>query len=287
MNDRNHERRHWERVFAALIIAGLIGIIIVLFLRSPPAETPDGPPPLPIETTAKVVPPKLPVPLPLLDRAQLLTAAAAAADAVASGRQLPRQNAALVGRSFAVRLPFGCDGPLTDPASDWAGWTYNSRTKALKLRASPETWDEAPWVKALTGDMPFEAAEGFWIRRPWSSVDNCLAGAAGDPERQDHGSAGRQTVGLVQFFAPDTPRSLRRGPRPYSATIRTDDAIMDGPREYRLVIEGRIGSFPDGQPIHCWNEARDLRPICLISIQFNSVAFEDPRDGKVLSEWRR
>jgi hypothetical protein len=286
MTDRNHKRLRWERTLAVLIVAGLIGIIIVLLLRSPPAEMPDGPPPPPVETVEKAPPPKLPVPLPPLDRAQLLAAAAAAADAVASGRPLPPQNAALAGRSFTIGLPFGCDGPQADPASDWAGWTYNSRTKALKLRASPETWDDAPWVQALTGDMPFEAAEGFWIRRPWSSVDNCPV-SAGDPERQDHGSAGRQTVGLVQFFAPDTPRSLRRGPRPYSATIRTDDAIMDGPREYRLVIEGRIGSFPDGQPIHCWNEARDLRPICLISIQFNSVAFEDPRDGKVLSEWRR
>jgi hypothetical protein len=286
MTDRNHKRLRWERALAVLIVAGLIGIIIVLLLRSPPAEMPDGPPPPPVETVEKAPPPKLPVPLPPLDRAQLLTAAAAAADAVASGRPLPPQNAALAGRSFTIGLPFGCDGPQADPASDWAGWTYNSRTKALKLRASPETWDDAPWVQALTGDMPFEAAEGFWIRRPWSSVDNCPV-SAGDPERQDHGSAGRQTVGLVQFFAPDTPRPLRRGPRPYSVTVRTDDAVKDGPREYRLVIEGRIEGFPDGQPIHCWNEARDLRPICLISIQFNSVAFEDPRNGKRLSEWRR
>ena len=53
------------------------------------------------------------------------------------------------------------------------------------------------------------------------------------------------------------------------------------------VSEWRVmASLADGQPINCWNEAPDLRPVCLMAVELARVAFEDSPAGEVLVEWR-
>jgi len=221
-------------------------------------------------------------PLSAAGRAELLAAFARAADAAAAGRPLPDANRQLVGRTFSLRLPFGCNGPVSKAALPWAGWTYDLRKQTLKLTATPERWSEAAWVRAIAGEMPYEAVEGFWIQRPWTSSEDCPV-ASTDVVAPE---AVRPTVGIAQFFAPDAPRTFQRGSRAYSHTIRVPGTEAAKVRDYRLSLGGRVTGFADGQPIHCWNEAPDLRPVCLIAVELARVAFEDSPAGEVLVEWR-
>ena len=284
----------WNRNYilsamAGAVIALLAGLALLaagVVRWNDDAET--GPAPVP----AQQIPPPpeikapiaVPLPQPPLNRQQLLSAFSAAADAVASNQPLPKDNASLVGKSFAIRLPFGCSGPMAEDAKDWAGWSYNPKTKALKLMARPEIWDAAPWVRNLAGQLPFDAAEGFWIRQPWTSSQACPA----DPGLEAAGGipgATRNTAGIVQFFSPGSPRTLRRGVRPYAVTVKSKEEIAPGPRDYGLLINGKVVGFADGQPIHCINEAANLVPVCLIAVEFGRIAFEDIANGDILSEW--
>ena len=55
---------------------------------------------------------------------------------------------------------------------------------------------------------------------------------------------------------------------------------------YRVVLEGRFASFPDGRAIRCRAASIDQRPVCIAAVQLDRVAFEDGSSGTVLSEWR-
>lgn len=224
-------------------------------------------------------------PLSAAGRAELIAAFARAADATAAGRPLPDTNRQLVGRTFSLRLPFGCNGPVSKAPFPWAGWTFDPKKKALKLTATPERWREAAWVRAIAEDMQFEAVEGFWIQRPWTSSEDCPDGSAAATEAVAAEPL-RPTAGIAQFFAPDAPRTFQRGTRAYSHTIRVPDAEATKDSSYRLSLGGRVTGFPDGQPIHCWNEAPDRRPVCLIAVELARVAFENSPAGEVLVEWR-
>lgn len=284
MTERNHNFARWGLVFVAVVAILIVGNIIGALLRTSDPDSKAPQPAAPAPAPVKMKPPVTAVPLLPVERPQLLAAAAAAADAVAGGQPLPAKNTSLVGRSFVIRLPFGCDGPLADLESEWAGWNYNPRTNALKLRAQPQIWSDDPWAQAIAGQTPYEAIEGFWIRRPWTSAPTCPKALSAEP------SSGtgdiRQTVGIAQFFAPGAPRTMRRGTRPYAVTLKVDEDLGDKPREYHLLISGRITGFADGQPVHCWNEADNLPPVCLIAAEFSRVAFEDVTEGTTLSEWR-
>ncbi|OHT21679.1 hypothetical protein [Edaphosphingomonas haloaromaticamans] len=278
--------RKWRLVWVA---AGMVGIVVAAMAgfyigqRSVPPAAPAQQvtaPPARVETTHTTEPPVSTGPI---DRASLLAAVAAAADATASGGPLPAENAELAGRAFTLRLPFGCDGPLPEAGNIWAGWTYNPGTKALKLIVHPERWDTGNWVHQLAGDTAFEAVEGFWIRRPWTVSEACPVGGDAGASSDTTEASVRQTVALAQFFRPETPRNLRRGKRPYAFTIRQEAEAVPG--DFRLRINGRIVAFADGQPIHCRNEVPAERPICVINVEFTQVAFEDAQ-AKTLTEWR-
>jgi len=286
MTERNHNFARWGLGFAAVMAILIVGIIIGALLRTGDSDSKAPPPPISVPAPDKAKPPAASVPLLPLERPQLLAAAAAAADAVAGGQPLPARNASLVGRSFVIRLPFGCDGPLADLESEWAGWNYNPKTHALKLRAQPQIWSEDPWAQAIAGQTPYEAIEGFWIRRSWTNAPTCPKALSAERSSSAGDGGARQTVGIAQFFAPGAPRTMRRGTRPYAVTLKADEDLGNDPREYHLLISGRITGFADGQPVHCWNEADHLPPVCLIAAEFSRVAFEDVRGGKTLSEWR-
>lgn len=227
-----------------------------------------------------------PVAVAPLTRADLLVAANAAADAVASGRVLPTANLKLKDRAFVLRLPFGCRAGQPD---DWAGWTYDSKSEVLKLSARPERWRDEPWVRTLAGDLSFETVEGFWVERPWSSAEGCPPSAqleAVSPA-EPPATLPRQTLGLAQFFAQGAPRTLQRGARPYAFTLKAPALNPDELRGFTLTISGRVVGFADGQPVHCLNEDPALAPRCLIAAEFAEIAFEDPQTGKVIANWDR
>lgn len=238
-------------------------------------------------------PPTVPAALAPLDRAQLLATARAAADAAAGGGPQPADARELVGRAFEIRLPFGCEGAEPEPPIHWGGWTYDADRKALKLSVRSPITQELPWVAAIAGDTEYDSVEGFWIERPWTRSQECAPTVAAPISEEDEGSnantpsPARETLAIAQFFAPDAPRTLQRGGRPYTITLKADAPPSGETRGFRLVLAGRLAAFRDGQPIRCRIETAHAPPLCVFAAEFRRVAIEDPADGEVLTEWSR
>lgn len=223
--------------------------------------------------------------IPPLDRRQLLAAIGASADAFASGSPLSGDVVALVGRPFQIKLPFGCNGSSDNLESNWAAWSYDSRTRALKLMARIEITKALPVLGQLVQVDRYDAVEGFWIRRPWTSQEVCPDSARSSSSLSAVTQPEPHSVGLVQLFGKDDPRTLRRGLRPYAATVKLDEGAHPGTQGYQLSISGRIGAFSDRQPIHCIAADAEARPVCLVAVDLTRVAFDDPESGVSLSEW--
>lgn len=228
----------------------------------------------------ELVPP-LPVELAPLDRAQILAAVGRAADA--AFRQAPPSpdDTQLVGRNFELRLPFGCDGP---DSGNWGRWTFDSKRQTLKVSASSQEWKGTALGNALLPEEGFDALEGFWLERPWTISEDCpkpVPQQAGAPE----GSKAKQTVGIAQLLASDAPRNLRRAGRPYSISQKLEAEPAAG-QSYRIVLKGRIGAFPNGDPVRCQVTGNATPPVCLIAAEFSSVALEDGSTGESLADWK-
>jgi hypothetical protein len=274
------------------VIAAAAGAGLTFALSQKQPETTDNKAVAPEPARTAPTIPIIPVPTPPLDRAALLAASARAADAVASGSALPEANAGLVGRSFVLKLPFGCRGEMNEtqdkegnerPAEEsWAGWTFNPTSRALQLTARTTDFAQEDWARALAGDLKFDAAEGFWIRHPWTAADHCLANETGASAES---AKNMQTLAIAQFFRPDGPRTLRRSGRPYRFTMKLDEGMDPSAEGYQLRLEGRVAAFADGQPIHCYQESVSARPRCLIAAEFERVAFIAPANEKLLVEW--
>jgi hypothetical protein len=238
--------------------------------RSTPAPEPAPKPP---------AVPVLPVPPPALGRAELLRAVAEAADASAAGREYPQGARQLEGRRFALRLPFGCGGPSAS-AEPRLGYELDARRGTLRLAARPEVWTDAGWARALVGGGDVESIEGFWLSRPWTSSEACppLPAVAAAPPTPE-------TVGLAQTFAEGGSRLLRRGDRPYEATVKLEEGQPPAAGGFRLALEGRIVAGADGRTVACLSGHPDQRPVCLVRVELDRVAFEDPA-GATLAEWK-
>jgi hypothetical protein len=258
---------------AVLALAGLCVLTSGCRPRPEKAETPVAPaPPAPARPTAS----------PALGRAEIVEAAAAAAAAYAGGKPEPERAKALAGRQFDLRLPFGCLGPGLEGTS--VGYAYDEESKALRLAARPEIWTGTAWIRGLVGWPEAEAIEGFWLRRPWLLEETCpswtaVAVAGETPELV----RSPETLGLAQVFEEGGSRLLRRGARGYQATVRAEPEVVA--KGFRLVLQGRVAS-PDARgPARCRSGGPDQRPVCLILVEFDRVAFETAA-GDVLSEWR-
>lgn len=258
-----------------------------------------APPPVVEKPVAKIVK-ALPKPQPPLERWDIVGAASLAADAYAAGQTLPEANKALVGRNFTLRIPFGCDGPLPDKERKpqksakaelqpvQTGWRYTESNRALQLVFGIEDWTKADWIGSLAGDTPRDRVEGVWLDRPWTRAETCPVRATTEQPDETVPPPARleQVLGIAQFFEQDASRNLQRGGRPYSATVK-----RDGPPEpgsyFLLVVEGRIASYSDGQPVHCRASAPDRRPACLVATEIATVAFENPITGEQLARWTK
>ena len=245
-------------------------------------ETPDKqtPQPLPVATVAPV------------GRAELLAAAAAAADEVAAGNALPKANLELIDRTFELRLPFGCGGGM--PA-DWGDWSIDPKTRVLRISVHPELSGDNQMIEALAAGLVYDAAEGFWMARPWTRSEHCPTPQS--PEAAPASPAGGNapatapnvspihTFAIVQYFSPDAPRTLRRGSRPYSYTGKVPETETVGAKGFRLKLTGRIRGYGDGQPIHCVNTMPSRPPVCAAAVEFTQVVLEDAATGESLAEW--
>lgn len=254
---------------------------------------PTEPPAVNVRTEAPSPPaaraPVVPTPPPALSRADLVSAAAQAASAFAEGRTAASADP-LVGRPFSVRLPFGCTGPIpaaaqADDRDGVAGWTWGPDRKSIQLRMNPGEWSASALI-AASGATSWEAVEGFWIPRPWLASEACPA-VRDDPRQEGVVSASPQTVGLAAVFEAGGSRIGRRNGRAYEFAVRRkgDEPLVPPESGYRMLLEGRIAAFPNGQAVACGAPGPNQRPVCIIAVKLDRVAFEDAGDG-ILSEWR-
>lgn len=224
-------------------------------------------------------------PAPALDRADLLAAVDVAASAYAAGRA-PTGPDTLVGRRFVVRQAFGCTGPSPAPAENATGdglgrWRWGTERRTIAVELAPGDWTNSPQIAG----GGWEAADGFWIARPWLRTDDCPGALGPLPGRPV--AASPQTVGLAAVFEEDGSRIGRRNGRAYAFTVRGGgDQSPPAPEGgYRLVLEGRMTAFPDGRAIRCRASSLDQRPVCIAATQLSRVAFLDA-SGQMLGEWR-
>lgn len=259
----------------------VVALAASLLLVSACQREPASPAPEPQAATSPVV---TIAPAPILDRASLLQAMDVAASAFAAGREVA--GASLAGRRFVVRQTFGCGAPAAtaekavEPGLATVSWSQGRQS--LKLSLTPGDWSQSVLI---AGDAePWEAAEGFWLARPWLRADGCPA-VQGDPSVQGQPSA--QTMGLAAVFKAGGPRTVRRNGRAYEFTVRGegDQPPVPPAQGYRLVLEGRMAAFADGRAVRCRAPEADQRPVCIGAVQLDRVAFEDA-EGRMLSEWR-
>jgi len=222
-------------------------------------------------------------PAPVLDRAALLQAMDVAASAYAAGKD--PGGATLAGRRFVVRQAFGCTETTAPPPDGVAAWAWGERRQTVKLNLAPADWSDSPLLAGRADG--WEAAEGFWLPRPWLRQDGC-PGALSDPNAADDGeTVSPQTVGLAAVFEEGGSRLGRRNGRAYEFVVRAagDQPATPPVGGYRLVLEGRMIAFADGRAIKCRADGPEQRPTCIGAVQLDRVAFEDAA-GQMLSEWR-
>lgn len=256
----------------------------------------------------------IPTPEPPLGRSDLLLAAIDAASDYAAGADDSERQKELAGKKFLFRIRFGCDGPSSDSKIAPFGWSLNEQTGALKAQATPDLSLENAPIAKLAGET-YEAVEGFWIRRPWLLTATCpkrpkpaepplappeeakapptatkeskakapepaspAAEAAKPADSQDF------AVGIAHFFTQSDPRTARRSGRPYEVTKR----LKEGNRPsggFDLVVSGRLTALPNGRVIACTRSKPDVRPTCVISVEFGTVSIERVDTHEKLGEW--
>lgn len=265
--------------------------VVLLLLAGLAACTPDDREPAPANSQAPAppAPPAREPPAPLaLSRADLIVAAAQAASTYAAGTEPPAADP-LVDRTFRVQLPFGCDGPtpLAEAAvtAGLAQWRPGLEGKTITLDLTPADWTGSAWLGGGEGGQ-WEAIEGYWLARPWLVPDGCPKLRA-DPLATGPRTPAAQTLGLAAVYEAGGSRVGRRKGRAYSFVIRgTDGTPVVAPAGgYRLRLEGRIGTFAGGRAVRCRADGLDQRPVCVVAIRLDRVAFEDA-EGNVLSDWR-
>jgi hypothetical protein len=264
------------------IAAGIALVVLIALLLGKSRPQPPAPPsPKPV---AQAPPPSEPPADPVVGRAELIASADALAAAYAANGPTDTK-APPPGRRFEVRLPFGCEGPQVRAGAAQAYYEYDAAKRTIRLVARPAVWTGLAAVQETTAADSIEAAEGFWIPQPWSPAEACPT-PRDTPLPASPTPLPGETLGLVRLFTSTESRVGRRGERPYEQVVKLGE--NDPPplfQGYRLVLQGRFASFPDGRVAHCWSESASHRPICLYAIALDRVAFETGDGKRTLAEW--
>jgi hypothetical protein len=225
------------------------------------------------------LPAAIPTPSPELDRAALLTAVARAASAYAAGQDDREAQAELAGRGFTLKIRFGCGGAAANAELGAMGWRYDEEEQRLTIRARPDIDAENATLKGLP-EGAVEAVEGFWIPQPWLLTDACPAQPAAP------GAApATPSVGIAHYFTADDSRVQRRSERSYEIVRRADPAILPPAGGFNLVLAGRLEAWPQAGVIRCGGSGGAARPVCIVSAEFDRVAFENPETGQTVAQW--
>jgi hypothetical protein len=267
-------------ILVAAIAIGAAGFVAGRASSSrPPSPVEVISEPTAVATSAALEPPRV------LERADIIALANRAADASASQKPLPQDILSLAGRRFELVLPFGCDGPSPADADAPMSWRYDTNKQTLRIHISPTVWQASDWgVQDLS--VVDQRAEGFWIRRPWSSSETCpesagLVSVLDTPPVTQLG----QTLAVAQFRRP-APDGQRRSSRSFDAVKRTPVEELNAARGFRVKLVGRIDKLPDGLPVRCIQPTgSEQRPICVVSVSFEELRIENPSSGNVLGIW--
>lgn len=298
---------NWRALLAGAVFIALL-IAAVLIARPEKVTTDEVPPPAP-----RPVQPEQTAPLKLLTRGDLIDAAARAADAHARGVAIASEDSALVGRRFTLRLPFGCTGPSKADSEAPLRWSYDPAEEALRVSVTPNVWTDAAPVRAAADGIDYEAAEGFWIERPWLRSGDCpvlpqrtrgtepaaeaaegnqTAPAVATKEAESLADTTdtapvlpRETLALVELFEPGSRRAARRNGRPYTVVTKLAPGEIDLTKGLRVVVTGRVAQLRQGAPVACSGTLIDERPLCLIGAEIERVAITDASGQRVLGEW--
>ena len=224
--------------------------------------------------------PALPMPDPPLGREQLLALASRAASAYAAGMGQAPADTELAGRQFEMKIPFGCYGPSAEDDGAALGWSYESGTAALRLRAKPDVSAESPIVQAIGGEE-VEAIEGFWIPRPWTASETCPPPRAGEPTAVPS----PPSIGLARFFTESDSRIGRRDLRSYETVKRISAESLPREGGFIMALSGRLVALPSGQTVKCHSQHPNARPACLISVEIERVDFQNAETGETIATW--
>ena len=290
--------------------AAAVVVTLALPVLAASCSRPKSPPkPAPPAAAPAVQAPAAPVPNPVLTRAQLIAAAAAARDAYARGAPYPDANGDLIGRRFTIKLPFGCNDAAAE--TDDATVVVDPAKKSLTLSAQPQVWTGAPWLAPIIGDTPpVESVEGFWIRRPWTTSNLCPPTPAPQPAPQPAPAPAAQkgkpapappppvaapppvsaeTLGLAWIYRSGDSRLKRHARHPYRVVLKLTDNRIPLDRRFWLVLDGRVASLDGGdgtgQPIRCSAVSADARPACLIGVELDHVSVQAQATGETLADW--
>jgi len=237
---------------------------------------------------------RLPVIEPPFNRSRILMTVARAASAHSAGLDDADFQRMLDGKQFEVRLRFGCDGqgPLGDH-----GWSIDPDGRTLRLRVVP-TLSLDDEVIGIVAEDGVEAAEGFWLARPWLLQAACPAGQpvvealpkqgadaednAGPPPAEE---IAIPRIGIAQFFRAEDSRTGQRIGRPFEAVIQLEEGQRVGSQGFDLILSGRLRSRTDGRVILCEGAGRDRPPDCVVSAAIDRVRIENPGNKATLAEW--
>lgn len=247
------------------------------------------PPPIaaPVENPVPIPKPDPKPALPqVLGRKEIISFAAQASDALASGDVADASMADLVGRRFSVAIPFGCSGPSPSDSGAALRWRFDEKTETLRVHVELAQWtDIGPQSQSAASENP-AMQNGFWVSRPWSYAETCPKVAAGAMNAEASGSSPvtlpGQTLSLASPLAEgDTP------PKPFESVTRVSPDKADLPRGLVARVTGRITRGTNGSPaIRCVQPAGiEQRPICTVAVTFDELSIEDPGDNRTIATW--
>ena len=263
-----------------------------------------------IAANAESPTPPLPIADRPIDRAGLLAAVARVASATAMALDDLEQQQGLDGKTFELRIRFGCPGAATEP-TEATPFTirYDEEKRTLRVRAAPDLTLSDPPIAAVAGPS-VEAVEGFWLYRPWLLADGCPAvplprttssatvsnatetetAAEAETEqvsRTRSPSRPQPRVGVAQFYTDTDPRTERRDERAYETTKVLGAGELPSAQGYNLVLSGRLRRPPQGKVITCRVISPDTPPECVVSVSIDRVRIERPNGGMEIAEWSR
>lgn len=239
----------------------------------------------PVKAQQSPAPPSRPqAALATLDRAALIALAERAADAFASGEEMPADVVEAAGMRLDLLLPFGCDGPASPDSSDSMRWHYDSGSETLRIDVAPRIWRTDEWEIEPVSQR-ITALQGFWIARPWTTATQCTSRRpAVETADSPPVPLAEQTLAIAATVESEGDGEGKA--RSFEIVRRIDAADFDPERGFQLRVVGRLDARPGASPVRCVQPGgHKARPSCLISASFAELRIENPANGAVLGVW--